>query len=134
MSLFGCDNRYNCTLIAVIASVIIGIVTAFLRITAVITLTPAFLWVVFGIAAFYLAVLLAASPFIRQTDACEVLSTALSALVVGILGTILFSVILLAISFVATSVVGAIIAGALLFSFSLTVISTTCVVKCIVNA
>lgn len=127
MSSYGCENRFGCTGAAFVASLIVGIITAFLRITAVITVTPAFLWVILGIAVVYLAVLLLAVSLKRQTVcACS----PLSALVTGILGTILLSVVLLAIEFVATSVIGAIITGALLFFFSLTVSATACLVKC----
>ena len=61
-----CNCRNNCTSIAVVVSIIIGIITAFLRITGVITVTPAFLWVVFGIAVVYLAVVLATTA-VRPT-------------------------------------------------------------------
>ena len=56
--------RVSCSVFAVVASLIIGIITAFLRITAVISLTPAFLWVLLGISVVYLAVTLIAASFI----------------------------------------------------------------------
>ena len=61
-----CNCRNNCTSIAVVVSIIIGIITAFLRITGVITATPAFLWVVFGIAVVYLAVVLTTTAILVQ--------------------------------------------------------------------
>ena len=122
--------RLNCTLVAVAASVIIGVITAFLRITAAITLTPAFLWVLLGIAVVYLAVLVV-SAAVMHRGVCECLCSIVSSVLAGILGTILLSVVLLGIEFVATSVIGAIIAGALLFFFSLTVTSTACLVRCL---
>ena len=64
-----CNCKLNCVGLAVIASIIIGIVTAMLRITAVITVTPAFLWVLFGIAVVYLAIVLLASSK-RMYEAC----------------------------------------------------------------
>lgn len=131
MALFGCDNRCGCTFIGFIASIIIGIVAAILRFTAVITVTPTFLWVLFGIAMVYLALALVGTAHAgtdRSSRPC--ICSALSALITGILGTILFSVVLLAIEFVATSVLGAIFVGALLFFFSLTITSTACLVKC----
>ena len=131
MALFGCDNRCGCTFTGFIASIIIGIIAAVLRFTAVITVTPAFLWVVFGIAVVYLALALVGTAHAR-TDNCSrpCICSALSALLTGILGTILFSVVLLAVEFAATSVLGAIFVGALLFFFSLTITSTACLVKC----
>lgn len=127
MALCGCGNRISCTATAVVAALVIGVVTAFLRITATITVTPVFLWVVFGIAVGYLAITLLAAALAPQGTACG--AVALSALLVGILGTILVSVILLAIEFVATSVIGAIVTGTLLFFFSLMITATACYVK-----
>lgn len=127
-----CDCKYNCTLLAFIASLIIGIVTAFLRITGVITIGTAFLWVTFGIAVAYLALTLIAAVFIRNGgEGC--IRRTLSALLLGALLSVLFSVVLLAIPFVATSIVGAIITGLLLFSFSLTLTTSTCLTKCLVG-
>ena len=125
-----CNCRNNCVLLALFASVIIGVIATVLRITAVITVTPAFLWTVFGIAVGYLAVALLAlpsgKPYLR-----ECLCPVLPAFLTGILGTVLTSVILLAITFAATSIPGAIITGLLLLFFSLLITSTACLVKCI---
>lgn len=126
-----CNCKLNCVGLAVIASVIIGIVTAMLRITAVITVTPAFLWVLFGIAVVYLAILLIAASDNRSGGCRSCICVSLAPVIVGILGTVLASVILLAIEFVATSIIGAIITGALLFFFSLILTATACLVKCI---
>lgn len=135
MALLNCECSYkcNCTLWAVIASVILGIIAAFLQITAVITVTDTFLWVVFGIAIVYLGVLLVATALSSNEDGCGCKSNSLSALLAGILGTVLISVILLAVGVVATSVVSAILVGLLVLSFSLTVGSTACYVKCLAD-
>ncbi|MEE1224963.1 MAG: hypothetical protein UH081_06880 [Clostridia bacterium] len=61
MTNFFCGCRNSCVALAVFASLIVGIITAVLRFTAVITLTPAFLWVLFGIAVVYLTILLITS-------------------------------------------------------------------------
>lgn len=124
--------RTGCTVVAVVASLIIGIITAFLRITATVTLTPAFLWVLLGIAVVYLAVTLISAALFRE-GCCESLCNIVSALLVGILGTVFLSVVLLAIEFVATSIIGAILTGALLFFFFLVVSSTACLVRCFFN-
>lgn len=132
MSDFGCRCKDNCTAFIVIAGIIIGVVTAFLRITAAITVTPAFLWVLLGIAIGYLAVLLIASSLTaREVRGC--ICPIISTLILGILGTVLTSVILLGITFVATSIVGAIITGLLLLFFTLVVGETACLVKCILR-
>lgn len=128
-----CGNyRPGCTVIAVVASLIIGIIAAFLRITAVITLTPAFLWVLLGIAVVYLAVTLISAALLRN-GYCERLCSIVTTLLAGVLGTVLLSIVLLAIEFVATSIIGAILTGALLFFFFLTVTSTACLVRCFFN-
>ena len=129
--MFNCNCKFNCVGLAIIASIIIGIVTAMLRITAVITVTPAFLWVLFGIAVVYLGVMLITSTLLRSAGNRDCVCFNLPAVLVGILGTVLTSVILLAITFAATSIIGAIITGALLFFFSLILTATACLVKCI---
>ena len=133
MALFGYCRKQECTAVAVIAAAIIGIVTAFLRYAAVITVTPAFMWVVFGIAVVYLAATLIAVALAGGLPTCCWTSFALSTVLSGIVGTILFSVILLAISVVATSVIGAIVTGLLLFFFALIIGATVCLVKCLAN-
>ncbi len=128
-----CRNcRTGCVVIAVAASLIVGVITAFLRITAAITLTPAFLWVLLGVAVVYLAVILIAAALFAG-DCCNDLCSIVTAVIAGILGTILLSVVLLGIEFAATSVLGAVIAGSLLFFFSLTVTSAACLVRCFLN-
>ncbi len=128
MAIFGCGCRNTCTSIAVVTSLIIGVVAAFLRIMAIITVTPAFLWVTFGIAVVYLAILLANALF-APTDATVCTAKTVTAILAGIVGTVLFSVVLLAIPFAATSVVGAVLTGVLLFFFSLIIAATACLVK-----
>lgn len=132
MNFCNCQCRVNCPLITVIAAVIIGVIAAFLQITGVITVTAAFLWVVFGIAIVYLAVLAVTAALIRRaevTGCCAVTNT----LLVGILGTILFAVVLLAVGVIATSIVSAILVGLLLFFFTLTVGGTACYVRCMTD-
>ena len=124
--------RNNCTVVAVIASLIIGIVTAFLRITATITLTPAFLWVLLGIAVVYLAVTLVSGALFRR-ECCNDLCSIVTALLIGVLGTVILSIVFLAIEFVATSIIGAILTGGLLFFFFLMVTSSACLVRCFLN-
>ena len=129
MTFLNCSCRENCIALSAVASIILGIIAAFLNFTAVIAVTPAFLWVLFGIAVVYLAVVLVTSTASDngiRTCICAILP----ALLAGILGTVLLAVILLAISFAPTSVLGAILVGALITFFSLLLTSTACLVKC----
>ena len=128
MAIFCCETRASCTGLAVIASAILGVIAAFLRITAVITVTPAFLWVALGVAVVYLAVLLATTGCNQSARCCRCRGCALTAVLAGILGTALVSVILLAITFVATSIIGAILVGLLIFFLSLILSATACLV------
>ena len=132
MSISDCPCRNLCTTVSVIISLVIGIVTAFLRITATITVTPAFLWVLLGIAVVYLAVLLLSSSFAKCCE-CKApccLSSTLPILLGSILATALLAVVLLGIEFAATSIVGAILTGLLLFSFFLMLSETACLIRC----
>lgn len=133
MSLFNCDCecRCRCTVLAVIASVIVGIVAAFLQITGVITVAPVFLWVVLGVAIVYLAVLLGTAGVSCDCDDCPCRCSSLGAVLAGILGSVLFSIILLAVGTVATAVVSAILVALLLISFSLIITGSACLVRCL---
>lgn len=126
-----CNCKFSCTVAAVIASIIIGIVTAFLHVTAVVTATPAFLWAVLGTAAVYLGVTLIAAALRQQTKPECCLCPAVNTTLIGILGTMLFSIVLLAVGVVATSILSAILVGVLLFFFTLTVAGTACLVRCL---
>lgn len=117
MAFFYCDRR-NCTGLAVVSSLIIGIIAAFLKINAAITVTPAFYWVVLGVAVGFLGILLTTGR-----------GGGLIALPLGILGSVLLSLILLAASFAATSIIGGIFFGALLFFFFLTITAALCYIR-----
>lgn len=130
MANLSCDCRRDCVGIAIITSIFIGIIAAFLRFMAVITVTAPFLWVVFGIAVLYLAITLIASATTRKNGFRNCFCPILSVLLTGILGAILISIILLAIEFAATSIIGAIITGLLITFFSLIITATACLVKC----
>ena len=123
-----CTCRCGCVVAGVLASALVGILTAFLQITGVITVTNAFLWVALGIAVVYLGVLvLAASGCCREGSTCR--CAALNALLAGILGTTLFALVLLSLGVVAASAVSAILVGLLLFFLSLTLTGSACYVR-----
>ncbi len=133
MAIFCCEGRRDCVGLAAVVSVILGVIAALLNITAVITVAPAFLWVAFGIAIGYLAVLLIGVGRGLRVSACGCGGNALTAVLIGILGAALVSVILLAIPFAATSIVGAILVGLLVLFLSLIVTATACLVRCLAN-
>lgn len=133
MSQITCNYRFSCTAAAIAASVIVGVLTAFFQITGAITVTPVFLWVVFGIAVVYLGVLVVAAALAGRVERCGRFCTVLNALLIGVLGSILFAVVLLAFGVVATSILSAILAGLLLFFFALTLTSSACLVRCLAD-
>ena len=126
-----CCIRTNCAGLAIIAGIIVGIITAFLQITAVITLTPVFLWVLFGIAVGYLAVILISLSVAEGYGIRECICSVLPVLLTGILGTVITALVLLGVTFAATSVVGAVFAGLLLLFFTITLAATACLVNCL---
>ena len=127
MSICGCNFKCSCTLWALIASLLAGVIGAFLQITAAITLTPVFYWVAFGIAVGYLGLLAVTS---REKLPCTCCA-ALNAVLLGILITIFFAGILLLVTFPATSILGAIIVGLLSAGFTLMILATVCLIRCI---
>lgn len=130
MNITNCGCQIGCTAKAFVASVIIGVLAAFFRFAALITVTPAFLWVLFGIAVGYLGIILLSSfRDFEQNGCCQILNQFLA----GILGTILTAVVLLGITFAATSIIGAIITGLLLFFFSLLITNAACLAACRLN-
>ena len=122
-----CNNRNECLIIAIASSVVIGIVSAVLTITGIITVTPAFLWVVFAIAVIYLLTAYIISS-LRRYDTPRCSKSIISAFIGGIMGAILISVILLGITFPATSALGAVLVGLLLLSLSLIITTISCLV------
>ena len=135
MSDNNCTCRGNCTTVALIISIVVGIIAAFLRITAAITVTPAFLWTVFGIAVVYLAIVLitAASVSCCECKSPCCVKSIITVLLGAIIATVLFAIVLLAVEFAATSILGAVITGLLLLSFFLALTETACLVRCIVT-
>ena len=133
MTFLNCENRRDCTGIAFVVSLIIGIIAAFLQFTAIITLPTIFPIIAFAVAAAYLAVALIAAALTQKASTCNNCCIPFFALLTGILGTILFSIILFVVDIAATSIIGAIIVGALFFFFSLMIITVTCLIRCFLN-
>ncbi len=133
MSLFGCSCKSRCTLAAIVVSLIVGVVSAFLLITGTITITPVFLLVAFGIAVAALGVLVVSMSLVRRDALGNCVCNALELVLTGALGTILFAVILLAVGIVATSVVSAILLGLTAGFFALTITATACLIRCLAD-
>ena len=123
-----CNRKVDCVFLALAASVLVGIATAILTYTAIITVTSVFYWVAFGIAVGYLALTLVTAPFRNSVRGCS--CDVLDFLLTGILGTAFTALLLLAVTFAATSVLGAIVTGLLLGFFTLTLTTTACLTKC----
>ncbi len=133
MANYGCYCKTNCAGLVIVAGIIIGIITGMLRFMGTITLTPAFLWVLFGIAVVYLGITFVASAFTSNSSLRACGCSNIPIYLIGVLGTILTSVILLGVTFSATSIIGTIISGLLLAFFTLIVGSAACFIRCQLN-
>lgn len=133
MAFFDCDCscRCRCPVLALVLSAIIGVLAAFFQITGLITVSAAFLWVVFGIGVVSLGVLLLTAALRRPGEDCGCICNILSTLLAAALGAVLLAVILLAFGITATSVLSAILVGLLLFFFWLTLTSAACLIRCL---
>ena len=131
MSKICCSCRTGCTGLGIAASVIIGIVAALLAVTGNLTLTTAFIWVLFGIAVGFLGITLLSASLTQTSFVRECICDILPALFAGILGTVLTSAILLTIDIATASVLGAIVTGLLLLFFTLTLTTGACLTKCL---
>ena len=129
MSLCSCNCKCRCVLTAIISSVILGIVAAFLQITGTITVAPVFLWVASAIALVYLGVLVVSTALARRNNDSTCLCPALDALLTGILGSILFSAVLLAVGIVATSTLTAVLVGLVVAFLTLLLTASACLVR-----
>ena len=120
--------RNECMTASVLASIILGVITAALGFTGIITVAYSFYWVAFGIAAGFLGLILLISPFVGN----ECVSCVLSAVFTGIVGTVITSLVLLATNPAVTTVAGAALTGILLAFLILIITSVTCLIKRII--
>ena len=125
-----CNYRVECAFLAIAASIVVGIVAAIAQFTAIITLSTVFYIVAFGIAVLFLGVLLALSPVLYRVACQSCCNSNVKLTTIGILGTIVTSIILIAVGFAATSVLGAIFVGLLAAFFTLIVTSIICAINC----
>lgn len=129
MAVFDCNCKPGCTGIAVIVSLVVGVVVAFLQITGVLLLTPLILWVLFAVAAVYLATTLLAAFFARNWSLCA--CSALSAFLTGVLGSVLLSAVLLTAGVIPAGILGAVVTGLAALFFTLMVTSAACLIRCL---
>ena len=130
MSLTNCTCRFSCTVVSIIAAVILGVIAAFAQISGAVTVTPVFLWTALAIGVVSGWAVLAAAALVRRSNVggcCD----SVSGLLAGILGTVLFATILLAVGVVATSVISAILVGILVFFVTLIFGNTACYIRCL---
>ena len=132
MTDMNCSCRYNCVLFAAAASLVIGIITAILTVTATIAVAPVFYWVVLGLAILFLVGAFVTLPRSTNTER-NCICANVTALLVGVLGTVFTALVLLGVGFAATSVLGAIVTGALLAFFSLIITTVACIIRCFAN-
>jgi len=118
-----CGCARDCVFWAFIVSLAIGVLVAFLTVTAVITPAPVAAVVALSFAAIYLAAL---AVFRRSGGCCR----ALGAVILGLLATVLAALVLLAFTFAATSVVGAIVTGILAAAVALSLTASGCYIRC----
>ena len=126
-----CLCRPGCIGLSIVASIIVGIITAFLQFAGAITVTPAFLWVGLGVSVVFLGLLLVLSYSFPNASGQCCTCPALNTLLVATLGGALLSTILLAFPPVAASILFAVLTGGLLAVLSLILTATACLVRCV---
>lgn len=127
-----CIKTCSCTTAAVVISAILGVIAAFLNMSALIVLTPTVFWVLFGIAVGFLALSYFVSAVgLRSERNC--VCNSFTPLLLGILLTILATGILLLFDLTATGIAASIIIGVLIFAFSLILTTTACLIRCLIR-
>ena len=118
-----CGCARDCVFWSLIVSLAVGVLVAFLTVTAVIVLAPIASVAALGYAAVYLALL---AIFRRRGGCCR----ALFAVIIGLLVTIAAALVLIGFTFAATSVVGAIVTGVLAAAVTLALTASGCYIRC----
>ena len=133
MGLFNCSCKTSCTGLGVLASLVAGVVTLILTITGRIAISTLFAQVGFVVAFIFLLLTILVSLYLSDCSLKEgcCICRGLSALHLGIFGTVITSLALLGIGFAATSFVGAFVYGAFAFFFVLIVTSAICLTRCL---
>lgn len=133
MNLCDCKNNRDCTLVAVVASVIIGVIAAFLNFSMTIAI-PAFVyWIFFGVALVFLALSFLVAPFVDSKESKGCLCSALNTFLIGVFGTVLLSLVLVLVDIAAAGLLASVLIGLLFASLALTITSVACLIKCLLN-
>lgn len=133
MSFICCDNRRYCTIAAIIVSTIVGIVFAFTLISGGVVIDPIYVSVALGVGLVYLAATLIAVAIASLRFRGMGASSELIALIIGILGTIIFSIVVYLVGVTAVTVGLAVLVGFLGAFFALMITSTICFIKYLAN-
>jgi len=133
MNLVCCNYKCGCTALAVVVSLIIGVIGAFLQITGVIALGTVFLLVAAGVAAVYLGALVLATLLTRRREYSGCECAALNVLLAALLAIIALAALLLAVGITATSVISAILVGLLIAAITLAITVSVCLVRCLTD-
>ncbi len=124
-----CQCKFNCSGIAVIASIIVGVIAAFLTFSGNIAISTYLLWAFFGIGLSFLALTLTVMG-LKDYDCTECICPPLVTMLAGVFGTIAMSLVLLLVDVAVATVVGAILYGLLFLFFTLLITSVACIIKC----
>ena len=127
MSNSKCSGCFDCSIFALVVSIIIGVISAILVGTGTIVVESYFLYGAVITALVYLAALVLAGSI--GTGLCNCGSSSVTYVLVGILGTILLAGILLA-AVIPVGLFGSLLSGVLVFFISLMLSSVACLVSC----
>lgn len=128
MEICGCKTKCDCTFFSVIVSVIVGIIVAFLNVSGTIAVPQVVLWVFFGVALAALAAAFVAGALQRR-EHTGCFCSSLTTLLVGVLGTVLFSLVLILADIATGGIFGSLITGLLFAAFTLIITSVGCLTK-----
>lgn len=133
MSLFCRSDRKRCTICAVIISVVIGLVFAFAAMSENIVLSPIFFVVLLAVAILYMTATLLVAGVTYSNSRNLGNSPALFAQIVGIIGSIVLSVVGLLVDTAVSTAAITVVAGFYAFFFTLLLTSTLCIIKYLSN-
>ena len=133
MALFNSCCKRDCTLYALLISLLAGIVTGFLHFIGIITLAVPFLWAALGFGSTYLGILPLTLALLRRPVCRCCLCSALNAVLTGLLGTVLLATALLFFGLAAADVICALLVGLLAAALALALGGTACLVRCLAD-
>lgn len=130
-----CERKNICTIVAVVLSVIVGFVIALIQAAAGITLDPIFAVITIGISGLFLLSTEVTVAIARIRTRAVSRNSSFGAIMLGIIGTLIVSVIALLVGGISYgSIGGAILFGLLGAFLTLMIASTVCFVIYLSNA